>query len=186
LTKSSEAETKADAAKTTSGKAVAESSSAMTIASGARQEADSFEQDIVSAKTQAAEAESHLAEALGKAARAQEELNRFKTPRSLTSIPELIAALEPFKGTEYVFTSVFQDEESMRLVEAINSALKDAGWKRGKSVGGFPGVTFHGKDTSDLSVAIGFNIGIRVWVESPRLLTLIRKSRTCPSMYERA
>ncbi|MGA9897638.1 MAG: hypothetical protein WBQ09_06010 [Terriglobales bacterium] len=137
-------------------------------AADANAKAEGFRLDIAKANESAAQAQAQVAGATVEAAKANLELARLRTPRSLIAIPELTAALEPFKGTEYVFTSVFQDEESMHLVEAIDSALKSAGWNRGKSVGGFPGVVFHGKDDSELSIAVGFNIGIRVSIESPQ------------------
>jgi hypothetical protein len=149
-----------------------ESSDASSIAKVARLEADSFEKDIVSAKTLAADAESHLADALKQAADATAELNRFKTPRSLIDVTKLVANLEQFKGTEYIFASVFQDEESMNLLREIDKVLKQGGWKRGKSVVpvGVPNVNIYGKDDPDFAVSIGFNTGIRVSVESPQPL----------------
>lgn len=88
-------------AKDQSDKAVASASKAMAIASSARREADSFEKDIKSAKTLAADAESHLAEALKEATNAQAELNRLRSPRSLTNVSALISTLQRFKGTKF-------------------------------------------------------------------------------------
>lgn len=110
-----------------SGKATASALNAMAFASGATREADSFEKDIVYAKKQASDAESHLADALQRAAKAEAELNRIRSPRSLTDVPNLIAALKPLKGTEYTL-SVFQDDESIQFLKVINGVLIAAGW----------------------------------------------------------
>ena len=108
------------------------SSNAVCVARGARTEADSFEADIVSAKTQAAGAESHLADALQRAAHAEVELERIRTPRSLTNTSALIEALKAFKGTEYTVIGCFQDQDSIDLLVQIDKALTGAGWTRGK------------------------------------------------------
>jgi hypothetical protein len=120
----------ADRATASAKKAEGATSNALALARGARQEADSFEKDIVSAKNQSADAESHLAEALRRAAEARAELNRLKSPRSLTNVPKLISTLAAFKGTEYAFSGVFGDEESINLLQSIDGALQAAGWKR--------------------------------------------------------
>jgi hypothetical protein len=119
----------AQRAKEQSDQAVASASNALTIASGARKEADSFEKDIVSAKTLAAGAESHLADALQRAAKAEEELYRLRTPRSLVNTAKLIAALQQFRGTEYTL-NVFMDTESSEFTKAVAKVLDDGGWTR--------------------------------------------------------
>lgn len=133
LTKAGKAADSLGKAEDEANKAHTASSNALALSRGAREEADSFEQDIVSAKKQAADAESHLADALKKAAAATAELDKLKSPRSLTNTPELISALEAFKGTEYRFSGVFGDEESGSLLIQIDGVLEDAGWKRVKS-----------------------------------------------------
>jgi hypothetical protein len=104
-------------------------SNALTLASGARQEADSFEADIKTAKRQAADAESHLADALEREVKAEAELYRLKTPRSLIRSGELIANLKHFGGTEYTL-NVFMDDESIQFTKALASVLQAAGWVR--------------------------------------------------------
>lgn len=120
----------ADRATASAEKAEGSTSKALALARGARKEADSFEKDIVSAKNQAAEAESHLAEALRDAAEATAELSRLKSPRSLTNVPKLISTLAAFKGTEYAFSGVFGDGESVSFLQSIDGVLQSAGWKR--------------------------------------------------------
>ena len=168
LSKAGAAQRSLSKAEKEASQAQAAASNALTLARGARQEADSFEKDIVSAKEQAAQAESHLAEALRQTAAATEELNRLKTPRSLIHVPELVTALMPFKGQEYVFVSIFQDEDSIYLLRAIDDALQKAGWKRGKPVPGFPGINIYGNDPNNFPVPAGFRIGVQVSTESPQ------------------
>jgi len=159
-------------AKDQSDKAVTSASNAMIIASGARQEADSFEKDIVSAKTLAAKAELHLADALKQAADATEELKRLKSARSLINESELVSALASFKGTKYMFSSVFGDEESINLLKQIDGMLRRAEWKicqPGSSCQSgrpFPpalNIFSHG---TTLEVSQGLTTGITISVES--------------------
>jgi hypothetical protein len=142
---------------------------AISLARGARQEAESFEKDIVSAKTQAADAESHLAEALRRAAEATAELNRFKLPRSLADVPKLVSILAEFNGSEYKFSSVFMDNESIELLIAIDDVLQRAGWKRVDLSSwplGIPIVDVSGKH-GKFKVVGGLSDGVRVSVELP-------------------
>jgi hypothetical protein len=141
-------------------------SSALDLAKGAHKEADSFERDIVSAKKQAAEAESHLADAQERAANATKALERLTSPRGLQNLKQLVATLETFKGTEYTFSAVYSDQESLQLLAQINDVLKKAGWNRGKPVGGFPAINVFG--TSDpYAVPAALNNGIQITVEWP-------------------
>lgn len=78
----------------------------------------------------------------------------------------MVAKLKPFDGQEYVFVSVFQDEESIYLLRAIDDVLQKAGWKRGMPVAGFPSINIYGKEVPELAVPVGFAIGVRVSTES--------------------
>jgi hypothetical protein len=132
---------------------------ALDAAETARKEAEGFQLQIAQANEHAANAEERTKEA-------ELELARIQTPRSLIRVPELTSALESFKGTEYVFVSVFQDEESIYLLRAIDDVLQKAGWKRGKSVAGFPGINVYGTEERNFTVPVGFNIGIQISTDS--------------------
>jgi hypothetical protein len=174
LSQAKEAVTKAGIAQDSLGRAEDEAngakaaaSNALTLASGARQEADSFERDIVAAKKQAADAESHLAEALKRAADASAELDRIKSPRSLTNASELVNILKRFSGTEFMFASVFSDDESIQLLKQINNVLEGAAWKRLKHSEmnlGIPAIQLTGRD--DL-VNTDVSTGVHIEVDSP-------------------
>jgi len=75
-----------------------------------------------------------LADALQRAANAEAELTRLKTPRSLVHSEELVAALKPFNGSEYTL-NVFMDDESMQFTKAVAAALEAAGWVRKQPAG---------------------------------------------------
>jgi len=173
VTQAETAVTKAGLAEDASGRAVGKSSRAegtasmaMTLASGARQEADTFEKRLGSAEHKADEAESHLAEALRRAIEATAALDKIRLPRSLTNIPDLVSVLGDFKDTEYAFTSVFQDGESIELLKSIDTVLQDAGWKKVKPPPGFPAINIYGKEDGN-AVPVGFNQGIDIVVDSP-------------------
>jgi chloramphenicol 3-O-phosphotransferase len=155
-----------------SGKAERSSLSALDLAKGARLEADSFEKDIVLAKRQAADAESHLEEALRRAADATAELNRLKSPRSLTNVSELVDTLRQFNGTEFMFLSVFADDESINLLKQLDSMLGLAGWKRLKHSEmkiGIPAIRISGPDDlvdTDVSTAVHVEVDSSETVEA--------------------
>lgn len=143
---------------------------ALKAAEVARKNAEGFSLQIAQANERAANAEARTSET-------EVELARIKSPRSLTNIPKLIAALEPFKGTEYTFTTVFQDEESLYLLRAIHEALQEAGWKRDKSPGGFPAINIYGTQVPDFAVPIGFGTGIQVSVDSAESLASLQSHK---------
>ena len=155
-------------ANTFSDKAVATSLNSLTLAKGARQEADSFKKDIALAKTQAAEAESHLKDAMQLGMEATAELKRVTSPRTLSQYSKLADSLKPFKDVEYVFSAVSADKESIDFLVKIDELLKAAGWKRGKSVGGFPGINPRGaRAEPDFSVPESLTVGVQITVGSP-------------------
>jgi hypothetical protein len=136
-------------------------------AAEANAKAEGFRLDIAKANESAAQARAQVANATAEAAKANLELAKLKTPRSLTRIPELIALLAPFKDTEYVFVSVFSDEESINLLKSVHEVLQKAGWKRGKSVGGFPAINVYGREMPDFFVPSALSTGIKVSTEFP-------------------
>jgi hypothetical protein len=165
LTNSTTALNSASTAIGKSNDATASASGALTLAKGARKEADSFEQDIVTAKTQAASAESHLTEAMKRAADANAELDRIKTPRSLLDEQELVSSLSAYKDTEYMFLSVFGDEESINLLKQIDDILQHAGWKRAQPSNPNPPAINVPRPNGNITVTDGLINGVEVSVE---------------------
>jgi hypothetical protein len=143
------------------------------LARSARQEADSFERDIVSAKQQAASAESHLTEALQRAGETTAALDRLKSPRLVTITPHLISTLSQFKETEYTFSSVFADEESLLLLKGLNDVLQRAGWKRVKPPSAYPAIDVFGKD-EPFAVPTALTNGISISVDSVQDVSVLR------------
>src|ERR1035441_2596687 len=145
-------------------------------AKGARKEADSLKADIVSAKQQAADAESHLADALQRAANAEAELYRLKTPRSLVHSDELIAAIKPFSGTEYTL-NVFLDDESIQFTKVVAGALDEAGWIRKQPPGivlGIPAVEIVFKQGASEHVPACIDTGISLHAYAKESLAVLQ------------
>jgi hypothetical protein len=117
-------------------------------------------------ETAIVELHKQASDASERAAKAELELARIKLPRSLTAVPDLIAALKQFKGTEYTFSSVFADEESINLLKQIDNVLQSAEWKRVKPPNGFPAISVYGKE-QELSVPASLVTGVQVSVDSP-------------------
>jgi hypothetical protein len=60
----------------------------------------------------------------------EEELKRINSPRTLTNSADMVEKLRKFNGPEYTFTGVFNNEESIQFLLAIDSVLQQAGWNR--------------------------------------------------------
>jgi hypothetical protein len=177
-----DASTAARIAREQSGEASASAATARSLAGGARQEADSLTQEITAAKQQSADAssraadavsrltvaESNLADATQRELAAEVEVNRLKTPRSLTNTTNLINSLKPFGGTEYTL-NVFADQESIALTKMIGDALDAAGWIRKQptnhSVGGVQYFNIFSDKFED-SIPSCIEVGVNVHVVS--------------------
>jgi len=169
----STADVSAKEASSRSGEAVTSAGTAIALAKDARQEADSFEKDIASANKTAIEAEKHLAEALREAAQAEAELKIIKSPRSLVNVPALVAALKPYKGTEYTL-EVFGDSDALQLTKEIGDALESAGWNRKQPKQFNIGVTpFSVFGPNELVLAC-VETGVQVHIRSPRTLEALQ------------
>ena len=176
VVRAGEADNTSKGAMDKAGKAERSLTSALDLAKGARQEADSFERDIVAAKKQAAEAESHLAEALKEASAAQAELNLLKTPRSLTNVAALISALQTFNGTQFGFTGIYGDQESIDLAEKISDGLQLAGWKpTGSPTTGHGSVAIRLQGFSGGAVGLSVSTGVHVGATSEETPEAINK-----------
>jgi hypothetical protein len=96
----------------------------------ANAKAEGFRLDIAKSNQAAAQAQAQVAGAMAEAAKANLELERIRTPRSLTNAVGLSDSLKMFKGTEYVVFGCFQDQESMDFLIQLDAALTKAGWVR--------------------------------------------------------
>jgi hypothetical protein len=157
----------------------------LNVARGARKEADSFEADIKAAKAQSGEAKALAGEAKGllaevrqlaadarqQASEATTGVNRLKTNRSLSNLSELSRKVKEFEKTEYMFSGVFADEESIQLLAQIDDALRHAGWQRTKAPHQFPALMIFGKD-DDVHAVI--STGIQVSVDSSESLAALQ------------
>ena len=77
------------------------------------------------------ESDAKLTEALNRAAKAQEDLVKYLTPRRLLLAPyqsKVVAALKPFSGTKYDIGFGTGDGEQADIVWDIEDVLKAAGW----------------------------------------------------------
>ncbi|MGB9206316.1 MAG: hypothetical protein WCB94_20325 [Terriglobales bacterium] len=168
------AEGEAKTAQSAASNALTISKDANRIASGARQEADTFEADIKYAKQQAADAETHLADALQRAANAEAELQRIKTPRSLTDPSAMTDALKVFKDAEYTVIGCFQDQESIDLLVQLDKVLANAGWKRVKppSQNSFGDIQLN--ISKDFGVPVTTRSGVYVAVQSTETVDALK------------
>jgi hypothetical protein len=156
----------------TAGNARVSAEIAANSASRAKQEADQVTGIATAAKAGAADAERQVANLQAQATSLQgyidaekEEIVRLKTPRHLTDLDKATKALSAFRGTEYLFSEVAADPDSLALLVQIDGVLQQAGWKRMPPPHTFPEIeVFGGKP--EYGVAVSLNAGIQVSTES--------------------
>jgi hypothetical protein len=163
-------------AATSAHNAAADAGKAKTLAQGARTEADSFDKRIVSANATATAAEQHLAEARREAAQAEAELDKIRSPRSLTNQVALIAALAAFKGTGYS-VRVYQDDESIEFTRTVDRVLVQAGWIRQQPTAFREGITVNvfGSNIAD-AVPLCIETGIQIQVHTEESLEVLQST----------
>src|ERR1700677_3182709 len=182
LTKAGTAERSLAKAEADAGTAQAAAGSALTTATDAASRAQKAEASLGEAEAEAKNAESSASNALTLARGArteadsfEEELDRIRLPRTLVRQAEFNLSIGQFIGTEYTFSSVFQDEESITFLRILDAALQDAGWRRAEPPGGFPAVNVFG-NAENFAVPVGFNTGVAVIAESNESLASLRST----------
>jgi hypothetical protein len=170
-----EARLNAGTAKQSAIEAAGASTRAREEAQGARNEADSLGREVISVKQQAADAGLQLTEALKQAVALTAELQRLKSPRSLTDIPKLTDTLRALRGTEYTL-NVFQDDESIRLTRAVDEVLRKAGWirKQPEITRGVPALVLFNADNKE-PVPVCVETGILIHLQAEESLEIIQK-----------
>lgn len=156
---------------------------ALEAAETARKEAEGFQLQIAQANERAASAEQRAKES-------ELELARIRAPRSLTNIPELVAALTPFKGTEYTL-NVFMDDESIQFTKIVAGALDAAGWVRRQPAGidlGIPtiGMDFGQGATQNVPACIDTGISLRAHAKESLTVLQSRPSQSLPKTVQLA
>jgi hypothetical protein len=171
----------ADAVKGIADEARADAKDALAKAQAAQSELANAEGDAAKAQTAASralstadKAESHLAEVAKRAEELTEQLKRLTTPRSLTSISQVVSSLKPYERTQYLWAGVCSDKECTDLLRSIDAALQLSGWKRLPSVGTFPALLVLGKDDPG-GITVTLAVGIGISVETPGSSELITK-----------
>lgn len=108
--------------------------------------AEGFRLNIAKANESAEEARAQVAAATAEAAKANLELAKLKTPRTLSVEQQnrVTARLRRFAGQRFDF-NVYPDSEPMALATIIDSVLKAAGWERIPSQSGDVVVTLAGE-----------------------------------------
>jgi hypothetical protein len=101
------------------------------------------------------------------------QLEERMRPRSLRLSPQAVSALKAYKGTEYTFSSVFADEESITLLKQLDSILLSAGWKRVKPPHAYPAINVYGQE-QDFAVASGLGSSMKISVDSEISLTTLQ------------
>jgi hypothetical protein len=161
----------------------ARAAKALEAAETARKEAEGFQLQIAQANERAASAEQRSNEA-------QLELARINTPRSFTNEPTLIAALLPFKGTEYIL-NVFMDDESNEFTRVVGRTLEAAGWVRKQPAGmtiGIPSmrIAFDQGGTENVPACIGTGISLHAYAKESIETLQSRPVQSLPKMIQAA
>jgi hypothetical protein len=128
----SEATTRSGKAELSAAKAQESLAGAEARAAEANAKAESFRLEIARANESSEQAKAQVAGAVAEAAKANLELARIKAPRNLTISPDWATELQKYPGTEYTFSMVSTDPESIDLLRKIDKVLSGVGWKRVK------------------------------------------------------
>jgi hypothetical protein len=157
------AEQGAGEAKERAAKAQASLATAEQHSAEANAKAEGFRLDIAKSNEAAAQAQAQVAGAMAEAAKANLELARIKSPRVLSIPEETLTALRAFPGSEYTFSGVQTDQDSIDFLKQIDAALQSVGWKR---VNPYPpavmGVNVFGDDGFRVTIAILKGVKVEV------------------------
>lgn len=117
--------------------------------------------DLKNKDVEIAVANERAAKAQEGAAKANLELERIKTPRTISTQDqsEIIVALKPFAGTPYDL-SVAADSESVAFLKIIHSVLSSAGWTQVAAKGPI------GISNSNPLIGITLNVGIFIELDA--------------------
>ena len=151
--------------------ALAKADAVATLAKGYENEIQEAKRDASEAKALLAEARRLAAEARQQAGEATIGVQRLKANRSLSNAGELSRKVREFEKTEYMFSGVFADEESIHLLTEIDDALRQAGWQRIKAPHAFPALLIFGKDDDVHEVVTA---GIQISVDSPEAVAVLQ------------
>jgi hypothetical protein len=157
---------KANDASSKAAKAVGDSG----IALGQAKDAETKSSDAITsagdATILARGARSDVASAQQQEEELRAELERLRTPRSLSDVSQLISALAPYQGTKYLYEAVGTTPEALDLLRAIDSALQQAGWVRDETP--FVVIGLHPfADDPKFGVPVSFVTGVHVGITLP-------------------
>jgi hypothetical protein len=130
----------------------------------------SLNNKTASAQLDIAQANERASKADKAAAEAKLNLELLKSPRTLKNTPQVGASLKPFLETEYLFSGVGADEESVALLREVDGLLQQSGWKRVPARGKFPALNIFGDNSAD-SVSEAIQSGVVISVEAPEDLS---------------
>lgn len=150
--------------------------------------AQAAEHELARAESDAAKAQTVSAEALRSASddaqvargvkkeltETAEELKRIRSQRSILHPEEVSTALRQFSGTQYVFSGVGADEDSLALIKQIDDILQKAGWKRQPAHGRFPAINVFEPNNTEDSITVALVSGVLVSVDSQEELAVLR------------
>lgn len=124
----------------------------------------SLNSEAASARLEIAQANERASNADKAAAEAKLNLETLKTPRTLNHVSEMVEALKPYKGMEYGFVGLGDDEESSNLLRRIDGLLQQAEWKRIEMPQAGPSIRLSGSPS--ISVTAALASGVRISVQS--------------------
>lgn len=150
-------------------KANKDAADALERAAKAEENLGNAKKDAALALQQAADANRIAEEERLKRVQIEEKMK----PRSLKPDPRVVSVLTGYKGTEYTFSSVFADEESINLLKQLDSILLSSGWKRVKPPHAYPAINVYGNE-QDFAVATALASGIKISVDSSQLLAALQ------------
>lgn len=160
-----DAKTSAKGAADAAGRAKTEADQVTGIATSAKSVANDAKDGATDAKRQVADLRTQTQGIQQRIDEEKERIARIETPRHLTDVDRVTKALGVFKGTEYLFSEVGQDPDSLRFLVEVDGVLQRAGWVRVAPPHGFPQIEMFGGHP-EYGVNVSLSEGIDVSTES--------------------
>jgi len=170
---------KAQRAADNASKAVTDSSTALSQAKDALTKAGAADLASGKAMNAAGDAQDKVGKVANRAdalkddiAAERKELSEIRAARYIPDPAKFISALRPFAGTKYLFWTIAQDSDSLRIARFLNDLLKMAGWTKlplplQKGYDPLAMNWFGASDPAEYIPPERITTGIRIFIASP-------------------
>jgi hypothetical protein len=161
-----------EAAADSAARAKREADQVTGIATAARSTADNARAGATAAERQVDSVRSEAASLRTELDAEKEDLRQIRAARYIPDTANFISAMRPLAGTKYLFWTVAQDADSLRIAILLNSLLKTSGWiklplPQQKEHDPLAMNIFQVSNPAEYIPPERFSAGIRIFISSP-------------------